>query len=148
MPILWKTSTEGLDGSKRPFFNLRWDVSPSRRVPPPTKGRCGSRQNIVGTNERRIRPEWGLRDWGAFQALIASANCRNRRPRGVLRCANLLTDRVIQSRGRLMGYVRDVGVAGSNSVTPTIDFTCCQVAPVAHLGGATFAGSLLFARLV
>src|ERR1700729_771638 len=41
---------------------------------------------------------------------------------GVLWCANLLTDRVIQSLGRPMGYVRDVGVAGSNPVTPTIDF--------------------------
>jgi hypothetical protein len=40
---------------------------------------------------------------------------------GVLWCANLLTDRVIQSRGRPMGYVRDVGVAGSNPVTPTIE---------------------------
>jgi hypothetical protein len=23
MPILWKTSTEGFDGSKRPYFSLR-----------------------------------------------------------------------------------------------------------------------------
>src|ERR1700676_3227864 len=57
MPIPWKTSTEGLDGSKRPYFNLRWDVSPPRRVPPPTKERRGSRQNTVGTHERHIRAE-------------------------------------------------------------------------------------------
>src|SRR6266851_4026985 len=31
-------------------------------------------------------------------------------------------DRVIQSREGTVSYVRDVGVAGSNPVTPTIDF--------------------------
>ncbi len=39
----------------------------------------------------------------------------------VLWCANLLTDQVIQSRSGPMGYVRDVGVEGSNPVTPTTD---------------------------
>src|ERR1700686_4072501 len=57
MPILWKTSTEGLNGSKRLLFNLRWDASPSRRVPRPTNGRCRSRQYTVGIHERHIRPE-------------------------------------------------------------------------------------------
>src|ERR1700738_1938220 len=51
MPIPWKISSEGLAGSKRPYFNLREDVSRSRRVPRPTKGRCG-RQNTVRANER------------------------------------------------------------------------------------------------
>ena len=37
---------------------------------------------------------------------------------GFLSCANLLGNQVIQSRGRLMRYVREVGVAGSNPVTP------------------------------
>ena len=34
----------------------------------------------------------------------------------------MLTDRAIESREGEVGYVRDVGVAGSNPVTPTIDF--------------------------
>jgi hypothetical protein len=38
-------------------------------------------------------------------------------------CANLLKSQVIQSRGRPTGYVRDVGVAGSNPVTPTTDLS-------------------------
>jgi hypothetical protein len=37
-------------------------------------------------------------------------------------CANLLMDRVIESREGEVSYVRDVGVAGSNPVTPSIDF--------------------------
>src|ERR1700675_3941689 len=82
MPILWKTSTEGLDGSKPPFFNLRKDVSPSRRVPPPTKGRCGSRQNTVGTHERHIRPEtwWSTgMSFRAFRCLTMSSPVRRKR---------------------------------------------------------------------
>ena len=38
-----------------------------------------------------------------------------------LPCANLLTDRVVKSREA--SCVRDIGVAGSNPVTPTIDFS-------------------------
>jgi hypothetical protein len=40
----------------------------------------------------------------------------------VLLRANLLTDLLIESRTDGFVYVRDVGVAGSNPVTPTIDF--------------------------
>ena len=36
--------------------------------------------------------------------------------------ANLLTDLLIESCAGGFVYVRDVGVAGSNPVTPTIDF--------------------------
>jgi hypothetical protein len=34
-------------------------------------------------------------------------------------CASLLMDRVIQSPEGEVSYVRDVGIAGSNPVTPT-----------------------------
>jgi hypothetical protein len=55
MPILWKTSTEGLNASKRPLFNLRCDASPSRRTPRPTNGRCRSRQNTSQLVELLVR---------------------------------------------------------------------------------------------
>ena len=60
---------------------------------------------------------WQIADTKTRVYLIPVVSC------GVLWCANLLKDRVIQSRGRTTGYVRDVGVAGSNPVTSTIDFT-------------------------
>jgi hypothetical protein len=42
--------------------------------------------------------------------------------------ANLLTDLLIESRAGGLGYVRDVGVAGSNPVTPTIEEIFCNFA--------------------
>jgi hypothetical protein len=70
-----------------------------------------SRQNSDG----HLIP-WQIADTKTRVYLYLVVSC------GVLWCANLLTDRVIQSRGRPTGYVRDVGVAGSNPVTQTTDF--------------------------
>jgi hypothetical protein len=57
-----------------------------------------------------------------------------------------LTDRAIQSREGEVSCVRDVGVAGSNPVTPTTDFPNCKTNVKAERGCQSKIK--LFAKLI
>jgi hypothetical protein len=89
--------------------------------------------SAFSTSPGQSKNRWQIADTKTRVYLILVVSC------GVPWCTNLLVDRVIQSRGRPMGYVQDVGVAGSNPVTPTTDFLRVFAPVLAH--GSRYLGS-------